>query len=80
MSRDLTLKEQLEYADKVGKPRDPVFLNPEGQEVVVGVGDTSKQTLVKASARQTKKKRSTLKLRKVGKKRLRRTTGRKRLL
>lgn len=71
MSSDLTREEQSEFTDKVGKPKEPIYMNPKtGQEYVI----TGKvpDTLVKKGGRKTKKskakkykKRLSLKFRKI---------------
>lgn len=73
MSRDLTPNEQAMFTKKVGKPEDPVFIDPkDGQEVIVAPGSKVPSNLIKAGKRKTKKskrhlskKRSLLKSRKV---------------
>lgn len=59
MSRDLTLEEQRMFADKVGKPKDPVFMDPmDGQQVVLNPGSNVPKRLVRKGGRKTKKRRS----------------------
>lgn len=72
MSSDLTFDEQSMFTKKVGKPDEPVFIDPkDGREVIVGPGSKVPKILVKREKRKTKKakrsvkKRSLLKSRKV---------------
>jgi hypothetical protein len=71
MSSDLTFDEQSMFTKKVGKPDEPVYIDPkDGQRVVIGPGSKVPKTLIKAGKRKTikkkhQKKRSLLKSRKV---------------
>lgn len=72
MSGDLTRKEQSMFVKKVGKPDEPVYIDPQdNQEVIIAPGTKVPKNLIKAGKRKTRKnkrqtkKRSLLKLRKV---------------
>lgn len=59
MSSDLTREEQRMFADKVGKPKDPVFVDPlDNQEVVLNPGGKVPNRFVKKGGKQRRIQKS----------------------